>query len=490
MHGIVSPRRGADSAAWRREARATLALAWPIALTNLSQIALLLTDTLLVGRLGTEALAAVTIGVNLYWAVLAPTFGLALAAAPLLAQARGAGRRADAPRRGWMREMRRSARQALWAVAALTVPTWALLWHAEALLLLLGQEPAIAALAGGYVRALMWGLPLLGAFVALRGFLAAMERPGLALLVSLLGIGVNALLVWALVFGEFGAPRLGVAGAGWASTLAELFMVLALLGLIERDRQLRRFRLLGRLWRPDWPRFREVFRVGLPIAGQMWLEIGVFSVAALVVGWLGAVPVAAHAIAVQAATATFMVPMGIGQAATARVGLAAGAGDAAGAARAGSVAVALGAGFMAAMALLIVAGAGALPWLFLAAGDPDAPAVAASAAVLLVIAGLFQLADGVQAVAAGALRGLRDTRVPMLFAALGYWGVGLPVGLLLGFPLGFGASGVWIGLAAGLAVVAALMLRRWRRLATAAPRSGGSIGAEPWPAAPEGRGAR
>ena len=185
-----------------------------------------------------------------------------------------------------------------------------------------------------------------------------------------------------------------------------------------------------------------------------------------------------------------MVPMGIGQAATARVGLAAGSGNAAGAARAGSVAVALGAGFMAAMALLIVAGAGALPWLFLAADDPDVPAVAATAAALLVIAGVFQLADGVQAVAAGALRGLRDTRVPMLFAALGYWGIGLPVGLLLGFPLGFGASGVWIGLAAGLAVVAALMLRRWRQLATAAPRSGGSIGAEPWPAAPEGRGAR
>ncbi len=294
---------------------------------------------------------------------------------------------------------------------------------------------------------------------------------------SVLGIGVNALLVWALVFGEFGAPRLGVVGAGWASTLAELFMALALLGLIARDRRLRRFRLLGRLWRPDWRRLREVFRVGLPIAGQMWLEIGVFSVAALIVGWLGAVPVAAHAIAVQAATATFMVPMGIGQAATARVGLAAGAGDAVGAARAGSVAVALGAGFMAVMALLIVAGAGALPWLFLSAADPDAPAVAASAATLLAIAGVFQLADGVQAVAAGALRGLRDTRVPMLFAALGYWGIGLPVGLLLGFPLGLGASGVWVGLATGLAVVAALVLRRWRRLAAPRPRGGSAAAA-------------
>ena len=444
-----------------------IALAWPIALTNLSGVALLLTDTAILGRLGTEALAAATVGGNLYWAVQAPTFGLSLAAAPLLAQARGASRRTDGPRRGWMREMRRSARQALWAIMALTLPTWALLWHAEPLLLAAGQEPAVSALAADYLRAFMWGMPFFGAFIVLRGFLAAMERPAPALLVAFLGVGVNALLVWALVFGAFGAPRLGVFGAGLTSALVNLLMPLALLSLISRDRQLRRFRLLGRLWRPDWPRFREVFRVGLPIAGQMWLEIGLFAGAALVVGLLGAVPLAAHAVAVQVATATFMVPLGIGQAATARVGLAAGAGDMAGAARAGSVAVALGTAFMAVMAAGIVAGSGALPWLFLGADDPAAPAVAATAATLLVIAGLFQLADGVQVVAAGALRGLRDTRAPMLFAAVGYWAIGLPIGLVLGFPLGFGASGIWIGLAAGLAVVAALLLRRWRRLAGA-----------------------
>ncbi|MBD0271276.1 MAG: MATE family efflux transporter [Acetobacteraceae bacterium] len=469
MDGTLAHRAARAAApkgrAWAAEARATIALAWPIVLTNLSGVALLLTDTMIVGRLGAEALAAVTIATNLYWAVQAPTFGIALAAAPLLAQARGAARRSGGPRRGWMREMRRSARQALWAVMALTLPTWALLWHAEALLLGTGQEPAIAAMAADYLRAFMWGMPFFGAFIVLRGFLAAMEQPGPALLVAFGGVGANALLVWALVFGAFGAPRLGVAGAGLASFLVNLLMPLALLGLIARDRRLRRFRLLGRLWRPDWPRFREVFRVGLPIAGQMWLEIGLFAGAALVVGRLGAVPVAAHAVAVQMATATFMVPLGIGQAATARVGLAAGAGDMPGAALAGSVAVALGTAFMAMTAAGMVAGSGVLPWLFLGAGDPDAPAVAALGATLLVIAGLFQLADGVQVVAAGALRGLRDTRAPMLFAALGYWGIGLPVGLLLAFPLGFGASGIWTGLATGLLVVAALLLRRWRRLA-------------------------
>ncbi|WP_240048263.1 MATE family efflux transporter [Crenalkalicoccus roseus] len=258
---------------------------------------------------------------------------------------------------------------------------------------------------------------------------------------------------------------MGIAGAGLASTLANLFMAGALLALVAREQVLRRFRLLGRIWRADRAKLAEVFRVGLPIAGAMLLEIGVFSAAALAIGWLGAVAVAAHAIAVQTATMTFMVPMGIGQAATARVGLFAGAGDRAGAARAGWVAVALGAGFMAAMALLLVLGARPIAWAFLDPADPQAAQAAALGATLLTIAGLFQLADGVQAVAAGALRGLKDTRVPMLLAALGYWGIGLPLGLALALPAGFGAAGIWAGLAAGLGVVAALMLARWRRMA-------------------------
>jgi MATE family multidrug resistance protein len=200
-------------------------------------------------------------------------------------------------------------------------------------------------------------------------------------------VGCNALLVWALVFGAFGRRGSAWRAPGWRAPWSTCSCRWRCSGLIARDRRLRRFRLLGRLWRPDWPRFREVFRVGLPIAGQMWLEIGLFAGAALVVGLLGAVPLAAHAVAVQVATATFMVPLGIGQAATARVGLAAGAGDARGAALAGSVAVALGTAFMAVTAAAIVAGSGALPWLFLSAADPAAPAVAGLAATLLVIAG-------------------------------------------------------------------------------------------------------
>ncbi len=434
-----------------------LVLAWPLVLTNLSQFALTLTDTVFLGRLGTRELAAATLGVNLFYAALAPCFGVAMAAAPMCAQTRGRGP-------GFVRGMRRDVRAAFWAMAAVTIPVWALLWHTDAALVLLGQEPALAALAGDYVRALMWGMPCFCAFVALRGFLAAEQRPGAALVVACAGVLLNVPLNAWLIFGGFGLPPLGVVGAGVASSLCNLAMLLGLLGLIARDRHLRRFRVLGRFWRFDPGRLREAAVIGLPIAGSMLLEIGVFAFAAIVMGWMGALAVAAHAIALQLASMAFMVPMGIGQAATARVGLATGAGDRAGAALAGWVAISISAAWMLGSAALLVAFGRALPWGFLDPAHPDAAATAALATALIMVAALFQLADGVQAVAGGALRGLKDTAVPMLLAGFGYWVAGLPLGLLLAFPLGMGPLGLWIGLAVGLFLVAGLMSARWHML--------------------------
>jgi multidrug resistance protein, MATE family len=442
---------------WRPELRAMLVLAWPLVLTNLSQFALTLTDTVFLGRLGTQELAAATLGVNLFYAALAPCFGVAMAAAPMCAQTRGRGP-------GFVRGMRRDVRAAFWAMAAVTIPVWALLWHTDAALVLLGQEPALAALAGDYVRALMWGMPCFCAFVALRGFLAAEQRPGAALVVACAAVLLNVPLNAWLIFGGFGLPPLGVVGAGVASSLCNLAMLLGLLGLIARDRHLRRFRVLGRFWRFDPGRLREAAVIGLPIAGSMLLEIGVFAFAAIVMGWMGALAVAAHAIALQLASMAFMVPMGIGQAATARVGLAAGAGDRAGAALAGWVAIGISAAWMLGSAALLVAFGRALPWGFLDPAHPDAAATAALATALIMVAALFQLADGVQAVAGGALRGLKDTAVPMLLAGFGYWVAGLPLGLLLAFPLGMGPLGLWIGLAVGLFLVAGLMSARWHAL--------------------------
>lgn len=446
-----------------------LALAWPLVLTNLSQFALTLTDSLFLGRVGTEALAAATLGSNLFFAALAPAFGMALAAAPMCAQTRGRGR-------GHLRGMRRDVRSALWAVAAATGPTWLLLWQTEAVLLALGQEPVLAALAAEYVRALMWGMPLFCAFIVLRGFLAAEQRPLSALVVSGIAIVLNVPLNWWLIHGGAGLPALGVMGAGIASSICNLVMLAGLVGLIARDRRLRRYYLFGRLWRFDAARLREVAAIGLPIAGSMALEITVFSTAAIAMGWMGPVALASHAIAVQVASMTFMVPMGLGQAATARVGLMTGAGRAPAAARAGWVAIGFGAVFMAAAALGLVLAARPIAWLFLDADNPGAAETAALAATLLLVAGLFQLADGVQAVAAGALRGLKDTQVPMLLAGFGYWIIGLPSGLLLALPLGMGPLGIWLGLAIGLFIVAALMLHRWVRLS----RSGG-LTTRRWP---------
>ncbi|MBC4015717.1 MATE family efflux transporter [Siccirubricoccus deserti] len=460
-------RRGAARRDRWPEARAVLALAWPLALTNLSQHLLALTNAVILGWHSTEALAAATLGANLYWMLMAPSLGTALAAGPILAQARGHGQLRGGAGRGWVREMRRGARASLLASLILLVPSLLVLWHGEALLLALGQEPALAALAGSYLRAMMWGLVPFAGFIVLRGFLAAMERPGPALWITGAAVVLNAVLCWLLVFGAFGWAGMGMPGAGLASVCADLLMLLGLLALVARDRRLGRFRLLGRFWRWDAARIAEVWRIGLPISGSMLLEIGVFTAAAVAMGWFGAVAVAAHAIALQVAASTFMVPMGIGQAATARVGILAGAGDGAGAARAGWVSIGLGAGFMAATAVALVLGAERIAWGFLDPADPDAAAAAALGAVLLTVAGVFQLADGVQAVAAGALRGLKDTRVPMLLAALGYWGLGMPVGVGLALWAGFGPLGIWVGLAAGLGVVAALMLRRWWRLSQA-----------------------
>ncbi len=453
---------------WRVEAWATLALAWPIVLTNLSQMAMALTETLLLGRLSAEAQAGGLLGSSFYFAVIAPGFGLALAAAPLQAIARGEGRRAGGAGRGWVRALRRATRSSMWACALVCVPCCLVLWYTESLLLLTGQEPVLAVLAGEYARAALWGVPGFCAFVVLRGLLGAMERPAAAMWISLAVVVLNAPLAWVLIF----PAGLGVAGAGVAASIADTALFVALVVVVLRDRRFRRLRVFGRFWRPDWARLRQVFAVGMPIAAALIMEIGVFTAAALAMGWWGAVAVAAHAAAIQTASLTFMVPLGIGQAATARVGLAFGAGDGAGAARAGWVAVGLGAAFMAAMAVVLVLAAEAIASVFIDAADPQAAQVRALAATLLVVAGVFQLADGVQVVAAGALRGLADTRVPMVFAAFGYWVLALPCGIALGWWAGLGPPGIWVGLALGLAVVAVLMLARWRRLSRAAGGQG------------------
>jgi MATE family multidrug resistance protein len=442
-----------EAAPLRAEIRATLALAGPLALTNLSQIALTLTDTLFLGRLSTEALGAATLGAALFWSAAAALLGLGFGTAAAFARDRGAGR-----------PVGDVARASALAGLAAMLPLGLAMWEAGALLRLLGQDAVLADLAQEYLRAMLWGaLPFYG-FLVLRGWTAACERPGPALAVTLLAIAANALFDWLLIFGAFGLPGLGIAGAGLASTLSNLVMFGGLAWLVARDPLLGDRRAWAGSWAAGAAALPGLLRLSLPVVGSLMLEVMVFGAAAVVVGLFGAVAIAAHGIALQVASATFMVPLGISQAATARVGLAAGAGERAAARRAGGVAILLAGGFMALSAACLVAFGTVLAGLFLSPGNPGAEETLALATLLLLLAGLFQLGDGVQVSAAGALRGLADTRVPMWLAAFGYWGVGLPAGALLAFPLGLGATGVWLGLVVGLTAVAALMTARWLRL--------------------------
>jgi multidrug resistance protein, MATE family len=441
---------------WRTELAATLALGWPLVLTNLAQTGLTTADVILMGWLGPAALAAGALGTNLYFAFLIFGIGVTSATAPLIAQELGRKRHS-------VRDVRRTVRQGLWASVAISIPVWVVLWNAEPILLLLGQEPALAAESAPFVRTLQWAfLPALWA-VVLRCFFSALQRPGWILAIWALALPLNLAIAWVLMFGKLGFAPLGLAGAGVATTVSSLFMFVGLALVTMLDRRLRRYRLFGRWWRPDAHRLRIIWRIGLPIGGTLLFEVGLFNAAAFVMGLFGAEALAAHAIALQIATLSFMVPLGLAQAGTVRVGLARGASDPGGVGRAGWTAFALGVGFMAGIAVLMVAFPRPLVGVFLDAGDPANAGVIALAVTFLGFAALFQVVDGAQAVGAGILRGLNDTRVPMLYAALGYWGVGATLGIALAFPAGLKGAGIWIGLATGLAVVAVLMLRRWLR---------------------------
>ncbi len=439
---------------WHGEFLATIALAGPLILTNISQILINTTDVLMLGRVGPDALGASAVGTGLVWTAMLFGIGLITATSPMMASA--LGHRFNA-----VRDVRRTFRQSLWTVALVTAAIWVMLWFTGPLMRLAGQPVRLSEDVGKFVRALQWMvLPGLG-IVAIRTFLSALERPGWTLVIGIGGVLVNGLINYGLIFGNFGLPRLGLVGAGIGSSISTSLTFLALVVLITRHRKFRRFHLFGRFWRPDWPRFRQMWRLGLPIAMTMGFEASVFTLAVFLMGYINTASVAAHAIAIQIASMTFQVPLGLGQAVTVRVGLAYGRKDENGIERAGWAAYILGVGFMTIMAVVIWLMPRALASLYV---DPSLAAngpVIDLAVTFLLVAAVFQIVDGAQVVGAGMLRGLHDTKVPMQYAAFGYWVVGIGVGTGLAFWAGWQGLGIWIGLAAGLGVVSLLMLRRW-----------------------------
>lgn len=444
----------AATRSWRHESRATLALSWPIILTNLAQMALNTTDVVMLGRLGSDALAAGALGFNLYFPLAMLGIGVVSAVAPMVA--RELGRRNNS-----VRDVRSTVRQGFWAAIALFLPVSVILWFTEPILVAIGQDPALAADAARYDRALEWAyLPFLF-YLVLRSFVTALERPVWAFLVVGVAVPLNVLLDWCLIFGNLGFPRMELVGAGLATSVVSTLMFAGLAASILSDRRFRRYHVFGHFWHPHWQRFRELWRLGLPIAATLVFEVSIFNAAVFLMGLVGSTALAAHAIAIQIASLTFMVPLGFSQAATVRVGRALGAGDRTAIRRAGWSAFILGVGFMALTGCVMLLAPRALIAAFLDLSLPENAPVVELAVTFITFAALFQVFDGAQAVGAGMLRGLHDTRIPMFFAAIGYWGVGLLLGVVLAFPLGLGGAGIWIGLAAGLGSVAVLMTGRW-----------------------------
>ena len=439
---------------WLTEARAMLALSWPMVLTNVAQTAMTATDVIMMGHLGPDALAAGALGTNLYNAVLIFGIGVMGAVSPMIAIELGRNRHA-------VRDLRRTVRQGFWAAATMVGPMWLFLWQAEFILRAMGQDPVLSKAAASYVHTLQWGLLPFFLYLCLRGFVAALLRPRWAFIVVLFALVFNAFANWCLMFGRLGFPALGLPGSGLATALSSALMFTGLALVVSLDRRFRRYHLLGRFWVPDWPRYRAFWRLGLPIGLTLAFEVMIFNGAAFLMGLIGASSLAAHAIAIQIASLTFMVPLGIGQAGTVRVGRAFGAGDKEGIRRAGTMALILALSFMTFTALLMAVVPEWLVAPFLDRSKPGAEAVAELAMLFLFYAAVFQIVDGAQVIGSSILRGLGDTRLPMILAGIGYWGIGLPLSAALGFLTPLAGRGIWIGLAIGLTVVSVMMLWRW-----------------------------
>lgn len=431
----------------------TLKLAVPLALTQLGQIAMMTTDIAMIGRLGSEAMAAAALAHTVFFVSFTFGMGLVSAVAPLAAQAFGARN---------PHLIRRSLRVGLWAALMMSLPMMMLLLHGEYFLLMLGQAPASAQLAQQYLLGLAWGmLPALW-FMAVRGFMSAVNRPEPILWITLAAIPANAALVYVLLYGAFGIPELGLFGVGLASSIVNAATFLAGLWFAMRRRPFRKYHVLGHFWRIDWQLMRQLVVIGAPISISFLLEYGLFGAAGLLMGVISTTALAAHQIALQVAAVLYMVPFGIAMAATVRVGHAVGRGDAGGVRRAGYVATWLGIVLAAVLTVAVIVSRFGIAQVFL---GESTDATAELSATLLLVGSTFFIADAIQTVIAGSLRGMNDTRIPLLFAVLSYWLIGFPCAWWLGFWTPLGAVGVWIGLSVGTAFYAVLLLLRFRSMA-------------------------
>ncbi len=440
----------------RDELGPMLRLAGPVVAAELGWMAMGVVDTLFVGRIGAEAIGAVSLGNALYFAVAIFGMGLLLGLDTLVSQAYGAGRIDEC--HDWLA-------QGLYLVAIISPVAMLGLWGALPASDRLGLNPAVLAQAKLYLKAVTWGTPALLLYAALRRYLQGMGvvKPIMFALVS--ANVVNAAADWALIYGKLGMPAMGVAGSGWATTFSRCYMAGFLAVCVVRHDLRNQSGLFRTRFAPRFEALVRLLAIGAPAALQVTLEVGVFAAATMLAGKLDPVSLAAHHVVLEIASVTFMIPLGLASAGAVRVGQGLGRGEPAAAGRAGWIAVILGAAFMTASGLVMAAFPRALAALFTT--DLE---VIALAARLMLVAAAFQLFDGLQGVSTGTMRGAGDTRTPVVCIIGAYWCVGLPLGYALTFPAGYGVVGLWIGLAAGLAVSGVAILLAWNRKADALAR--------------------
>ena len=436
---------------WGAHFRATFSLGVPLIGAQLAQLGIHTTDVVILGRLGAAHLAAIVLSSSFFFTIFIVGSGFANAVMPMVAQAYG---------RGDTVSVRRAVRMGMWVVLIYAAVMSPIFFNAERILLYAGQKPDVAALAGSYLKIAQWGMAPGLLFMTLRGLVSAHGRAGIVLYVTIVILSVNAVLAYALVLGHFGFPALGIRGAAMVSFGVNVLSFVLLTAYIQSRPEMRRYELFVRFWRPDWPAFREVVQLGLPIGLTMLAEVSLFTAASLLMGNIGTLELAAHGIALQLASIAFMIPLGLAQAGTVRVGVAYGRGDQLGIVRAAWAVLVIAATIAVAGGLLFALVPTTLASIFLDRAGKDSAAVLAIAGPFVVVAGIFQLVDGLQAIAAGLLRGLKDTRVPMILALISYWPIGFVCAWVFAFPVGLGGIGVWFGFLAGLS--AASIQLNWR----------------------------
>jgi multidrug resistance protein, MATE family len=458
VSNLNAHRKSSEGQLWAAESREIIKLGLPLVFTQLAQMAIITTDIIMVGQLGSFELASVTMGVTMFYFGWLLGFGPAAAVSPIIAQALGRDPND-------LETPRDTVINGLWAAVAFTVPIWLVFLFVEPALVWIGQDPKLAKHAAEYTHAIQWGLPFAIAFMTLRGFCTALSSPRAPLIATALMIGVNAVLNYMLIYGHFGAPQLGIVGSGFASSIANAFGFFVLLAWVFWRAPFRKYQVLKGNWRPNLARQKELAWLGVPIGMTAIFEGGMFNAGVVLMGFLGPVALAAHQIAINFASITFMTALGLSMAGTVRVGLAAGAGDPAGVRRAGYVTMVLACGMMAVFGVIMAVFPGAIASLYLKSDDPNYAEVVRMAVGFLLIAAVFQVLDALQVAAAFALRGLKDAQMPMLITGVSYWVVGFPVCYLLAFYTGLGGEGIWWGYVISLGLAAVLLTWRFWRLA-------------------------